>query len=247
MAIAYGYTRGSTKPQEITLKAQAREIKRHWHYTMKHKGVAWGGIFCDKAVHGDVPLAERPMGGQLQARLESGDVVICSKLDRAFRDIADCAVTVDVWNTQKIGVVLLDVPGCDTTTSAGMVIVHIMAAFAQFEKRRIAERTKAAMAELKRQGRPCNQKKPWGKKKVWDGKHFVLQTDEDERKIMSQIVDMYDNKNLYFDQISWALRKLAPPHDKRCGHIWTHNMARDAYASEMLLREEEANPKSKDQ
>ena len=48
------------------------------------------GFIVDRATSGSRPLGEREHGGRLLARLKKGDVVIGLKLDRMFRNAADC-------------------------------------------------------------------------------------------------------------------------------------------------------------
>ena len=55
--------------------------------------------------------------------------------------------------SQRAGwsIVALDL-GVDTSTAAGEMVAHVMASFAQFERRLIAERTAAALQAAKKRG-----------------------------------------------------------------------------------------------
>jgi putative DNA-invertase from lambdoid prophage Rac len=50
-----------------------------------------------------VPLADRPEGGRLLAAVRPGDVVITSRLDRAFRSAADALMTLEELKAQSVG------------------------------------------------------------------------------------------------------------------------------------------------
>ena len=56
------------------------------------------GIFEDKAVSGKTKLFDRAGGLQLYAALQPGDMVVWSKLDRAFRNTLDFCETAKDFN-----------------------------------------------------------------------------------------------------------------------------------------------------
>ena len=65
-----------------SLEVQQRQIEGHAHM----HGLTLDGVIVEEGVSGSVPVAERPKGGALFAKLAKGDVVIAPKLDRLFRD-----------------------------------------------------------------------------------------------------------------------------------------------------------------
>jgi DNA invertase Pin-like site-specific DNA recombinase len=90
-------------------------------------------------------------------RHHRADALVVSKLDRLSRSMLDFAGLMDRASREKWALVALDV-GVDTTTPQGEMVAAVMAVFAQFERRLIGERTKAALAVKKaagvRLGRP---------------------------------------------------------------------------------------------
>ena len=80
-----------------------------------------------------------------------GDALVVAKLDRLSRSLLDFAGLMARATREHWGLVALDV-GVDTSTPAGEAMANILATFAQFERRLISERTRAALAEKKRQG-----------------------------------------------------------------------------------------------
>jgi DNA invertase Pin-like site-specific DNA recombinase len=85
--------------------------------------------------------------------LESGraDALVVAKLDRLSRSMLDFTALMAKAQKQNWALVVLDC-AVDTTTPAGEAMAHVLATFAQFERRLIAERTKAALAVKKAQG-----------------------------------------------------------------------------------------------
>ena len=63
----------------------------------------------------------------------------------------DFATLMERSRKQGWGLVALDI-GVDTTTPSGEVMANVMAAFAQFERRLIGQRTREALAKKREQG-----------------------------------------------------------------------------------------------
>ncbi|HYN69321.1 MAG TPA: recombinase family protein [Candidatus Eisenbacteria bacterium] len=84
-------------------------------------------------------------------RRRQGDTLVVSKLDRLSRSMLDFAALMDRASREHWALVALDV-GVDTTTPSGEMLANVLAVFAQFERRLIGERTKAALAAKKAQG-----------------------------------------------------------------------------------------------
>jgi len=84
------------------------------------------------------------------ARGEAGTLVV-AKLDRLSRSVLDFAGLMAQSQKEGWALVALDL-GVDTTTPQGELMAGVMAQFAQFERRLIGQRTKAALAVKKQQG-----------------------------------------------------------------------------------------------
>jgi DNA invertase Pin-like site-specific DNA recombinase len=85
--------------------------------------------------------------------LERGraDGLVVSKLDRLSRSMLDFTSLMATAQRQGWALVALDV-AVDTTTPAGEAMAHVLATFAQFERRLIGQRTREALAQKKAQG-----------------------------------------------------------------------------------------------
>jgi DNA invertase Pin-like site-specific DNA recombinase len=105
----WGYCRFSTEGQNDggSLETQRAAIQR----ICEEEGLKLAGFIVDKATSGGKPLADREHGGRLLARLKKGDVVIGLKLDRMFRNAADCLNVAAALNNKGVRLYLHDLGG----------------------------------------------------------------------------------------------------------------------------------------
>lgn len=80
-----------------------------------------------------------------------GDALVVAKLDRLSRSMLDFAAIMARAQKESWGMVALDV-NVDTTTPSGEMMANVMAAFAQFERRLIGQRTREALAQRRAEG-----------------------------------------------------------------------------------------------
>lgn len=107
----------------------------------------------DIGVSGGTHWPKRPGAREAIEAIERGeaDILVCSKLDRLSRSLLDFADILDRSQRKGWRLSLLDF-GMDTSKPTGRMVAHIIAAVAEFERQRIGERTKEALAEKRRQG-----------------------------------------------------------------------------------------------
>ena len=94
----------------------------------------------------------RPELDQLMTQLRPGDVVVVTKYDRLARSLKDLLDIVEQIKAQGAGFRSL-AEDIDTTTPAGRLVFHVFASIAQFERERIAERTREGLEAARRRGR----------------------------------------------------------------------------------------------
>jgi DNA invertase Pin-like site-specific DNA recombinase len=89
------------------------------------------------------------------ARCAAGDVLVVWKLDRLGRSTLDLVGLVEKLKGRGVGLKVLTGEGAsiDTTRPEGKLIFAVFAAFAEFERELIRERTMAGMRAAKRRGR----------------------------------------------------------------------------------------------
>ncbi len=80
------------------------------------------------------------------------DVLVSWRLDRLGRSLKHLVTLLDELHVLGIAFVSL-AEGIDATTPAGKLQMHILAAIAEFERARIAERVAAGLARARMQGR----------------------------------------------------------------------------------------------
>ena len=152
---AIAYVRVSTGTQGEDGNSLAQQIRRVQEYA-KFRGLTLYSrdIIPEKAVSAGIPLFDRPAGGLLLDRIETGkyDHVICVKLDRMFRITTDAIDTIDQLSKAGVSMHFVDFQGqaLDTSSATGRALLTVVAAFAEMERGLISERTRDGMAYLKR-------------------------------------------------------------------------------------------------
>lgn len=233
------YGRASTVKQVISPKDQAERCEAH--YKAKLAQYQFGGFYIDEATTSGIPLAKRPFGAALLRDLKKGDVLVVLNFDRLFRSFGEAAHWIDAWDKQGVTVHVI-VLGIDSATVAGRVMLRMFAVFAELERVLLKERTAAAMAHVKRNrkpGQPLNQNAPLGFRIEGSKGNRRLVTNEAERVIMAQIVEMHDERHMGFEQITGALLRAGVKN--RGGKPWSLSGVQRAFKQEKKLRKQESH------
>jgi len=156
MTKAIIYLRVSTEEQGVSglgLEAQERECR----LAASRKGLEVVEVVREIASAKN--LSGRPLLQSTLERLRAGevDVLLAAKLDRVSRDTLDLLGLVKRSEFEGWALIILDLD-CDTRSSSGRLQLTIQASFAEFERRRIGERTKAAMSIAKSRGVHCGRR-----------------------------------------------------------------------------------------
>lgn len=106
-----------------------------------------------ETISGSVAAMERPGFSKLIDRLEEGDVLIVTKLDRLGRNAMDVRATVERLAVSGVKVHCLALGGVDLTSAAGKMTMGVIAAVSEFERDLLIERTQAGLSRAKAQGR----------------------------------------------------------------------------------------------
>lgn len=144
MARTFAYCRVSTVDQ--TSDNQVREIQSAG-FTIDPKRVVV------ETVSGSTPARERKEFARLLDRLEEGDVLVVSKLDRLGRNAIDVRSIVEHLATEGVKVHCLALGGVDLTSAAGKMTMGVIAAVAEFERDLLVERTQSGLKRAKAQGK----------------------------------------------------------------------------------------------
>lgn len=149
MSRVFAYCRVSTLEQNT--ENQRREIEAAGFAVKPQR-------LIEEHISGSVAASERPGFIRLLDRMEDGDVLIVTKLDRLGRNAMDIRKTVELLAVSDIRVHCLALGGVDLTSPAGKMTMQVISAVAEFERDLLLERTHAgierAKASGKRLGRP---------------------------------------------------------------------------------------------
>lgn len=149
MSRVFAYTRVSTIEQETA--NQLLEIKSAGYAVEAHRHI-------EERISGSIEAFKRPCFLQLIQKLEQGDTLVVTKLDRLGRDSIDVQKTVHWFAQHGIRLIVLQLGNLDLTSSSGALMIKVLSAVADFERQLIIERVQAglarAKAENKKLGRP---------------------------------------------------------------------------------------------
>ena len=79
-----------------------------------------------ETVSGSMPISRRKNFGRLLDKMEKGDVLVVTKLDRLGRDAIDVSTTVSKLEKMGIKVHCLALGGVDLTSSAGKMTMGVI-------------------------------------------------------------------------------------------------------------------------
>lgn len=149
----FGYGRVSTAQQSLDI-----QIK-----TLLAEGVDRKRIFTDKTTGSK--NGDRQGLKLLKVKVEAGDVILVTKLDRLGRDTAEMVALVEYFDTMGVAIKFLD-DGISTEGTMGKMIITILSAVAQAERARILDRTNEGRIEAKAKGIKFGRKQSIDRQKV---------------------------------------------------------------------------------
>ncbi len=144
MSRTFLYARVSTVEQ--TTENQIQEVKAQGFDIAPYRVVT-------ETVSGSIPTSERKEFKNLMLRMEPGDILLVTKLDRRGRNAMDVRATVEQLAARGIKVHCLALGGVDLTSPAGKMTMGVIAAVAEFERDLLIERTNAGLVRAKTQGK----------------------------------------------------------------------------------------------
>src|ERR1700739_1193212 len=142
-AMKYGYARVSTDGQSVD--AQVRQLTK-------------GGckkVFRETASGAKTDRAELR---KALAKLDDGDVLMVTRLDRLARSTRDLLNTLASITDKRAGFQSLGDTWADTTTSHGRLMLTVLGGLAEFEKELIRTRTGEGRARAKAPGKSLGRK-----------------------------------------------------------------------------------------
>ena len=131
-------------------------------------------------------------------KLKKFDTLICYRLDRISRNVADFSSTLELLQDNNIDFISIK-EQFDTSTPMGRAMVYISSVFAQLERETIAERVRDNMLQLAKTGRWLGGQEPFGFKSE---KITYIDENFNERSLMklSPVKDELEVVKLIFDK-----------------------------------------------
>lgn len=138
------YVRVSTSDQSNSM--QKREIAAY----LKNKGITGFDTYEDTMTG---ITFNRPALKELLKACNAGQVetLVVYKLDRLGRSLSQLIEVLEELKNNKVTFISVK-DNIDLSTPVGVLLMHLMGAFAQFERDIIVERTKSGMANAKAKG-----------------------------------------------------------------------------------------------
>jgi DNA invertase Pin-like site-specific DNA recombinase len=189
-------------------------------------------VIKEEGVSAGKALSTRPGGMRVLDLLKEGHAthVVALKLDRLFRSTEDALKQTTAWDAKGITLHLCDMGGTNINTQSAMgkIMLTLLAAFAEFERTLIAERTSAALAH-KKKNRQLYNHVPYGFAR--EGKQLVPY--DAEQKVLKHIFQCRKERLSTYD-IADRLNDLGVPakkggkwHAATIAHIVNNDLYRD--------------------
>jgi len=182
-----------------SVENQIAMCKDYIQYQIEGAKKAQIQVFEDEGYSGK--NTNRPMFQKMMQEIEQGhcSFLVCYKLDRLGRNIADLANLIETLNKLDVSFVSIK-ERFDTSTPIGKAMLYFAGVLAQMEREQIAERVRDNMIMLARKGRWLGGNTPLGffaeaeEKIVINGrnkKSFCLAIDEENMKTVRFIFQEY--------------------------------------------------------
>ena len=147
MSAIVAYARVSTEDQ--TCENQRRTI------SARYAVAKW---FTDDGVSGAIAATERPAMAALLAYVREGDVVVVAAIDRLGRNTIAVLNTVEALKMKGVFVVSMR-EGFDLATPAGKLMLTMLAAVAELERKNLKARQLAGLERAKAEGKNLGRTK----------------------------------------------------------------------------------------
>jgi DNA invertase Pin-like site-specific DNA recombinase len=86
-------------------------------------------------------------------QIRDGETLVVTKLDRLGRDAQDVGATIKMLAARSIEVIVLQFGKLDLTSTAGKLMLTMLAAVAEMERDLLVERTQSGLARAKAEGK----------------------------------------------------------------------------------------------
>lgn len=224
VVVAIGYVRVSTEGQAadgVSLDAQRAKLDA-WAKLHDHEELL---VFADAGLSGS-SMTQRPgLQKALDVACQRKGVLVVYSLSRLARSTKDTLAISD--RLAKAGAELVSLSEkIDTTSASGKMVFRMLAVLAEFERDQVSERTRVAMAHLRKEDKRTSRFVPYG----WDldanGAH--LRRNAAEHAALASMQKMRAS-GLSYEAIAHALDEDGVP-TKMGKAAWTAKVVRTVLA-----------------
>ena len=160
------------------LAIQTYCLQRDWYLFEK---------FQDRGVEWETKLKNRNNGARLLSLVSSGDIIICSHLERLVSSSVEARELVDFLRGRRVQLHIVELGG-DITNKAFMLEFSVAAElFSKLDRRKSAERIKSVKYKQKSKGRYLGGSRPFGYMIHENGK---LIENPIEQRLLKRILDL---------------------------------------------------------
>jgi DNA invertase Pin-like site-specific DNA recombinase len=148
-------------------------------------------LYTDPGVSASIPLRNRPAGKRMLDEAQPGDTIVAAKLDRMFRSAIDALGNAEDLKARGIDLILYDM-GAEPVTGNGIAkfFFTLLAAMAELERTRIAERIGDGRRGKRERGGHAGGEAPTGYRVVGRGREAVVEPNPDEAPILDCVREM---------------------------------------------------------
>lgn len=233
------YIRVSTKKQVedgYSMDGQRRIIDNY--VARDHKLSKLPIMYFEDEAKSGKSTANRDNFEKMKSLMKKGDVIITWNLSRLGRNTKDMVILVSELKEKGIGLVLTDI-NFDTTGPLGDMMLTLLIAVADFERKQISERTKVMMQQRKEEGYVVSRP-PYGYRVDKDTKKLI--PEDEEQRVINLIAGwIYENPQVRdseitrllqerYDRGEISMRKAKKVHQTTVSNIIKRNNIREAIA-----------------
>jgi DNA invertase Pin-like site-specific DNA recombinase len=191
------YARVSTTDQrcEVQLEALREYARRRELEPVEFVDAGVSGAKADRAAL--LELLEA-------VRRRRVDVVVCTKLDRLFRNVRHLVTVVEEFKARDVDLVVLD-QAIDTTSPTGRLLFHVLAAIAEFERDLIRDRVIAGVRRAQEHG--TRSGKPIGRPRIHVVDVAVVQRLRQRRRPRMSLRAIARHLNVNLSAVQQAIRQ----------------------------------------
>lgn len=170
---------------------QVQFCKEYAATQLKDKNITEFLIYEDEGFSGG--NINRPEFQKLMddSKAKKFDILICYRLDRISRNVADFSTTLETLQKYDIDFVSIR-EQFDTSTPMGRAMIYIASVFAQLERETIAERVRDNMLELSKTGRWLGGQTPLG----FESEKFAYIDDEFKERSMYKLYPVKEEMDI---------------------------------------------------